>query len=95
MPEAVDLIVIKGMLVSLIEKQDAMSDHLDKIEEKLTKISSTVIGDKEFGHKGLVEQVEVLNKYVENDKIRNAKVVGGIAVIGIFWTLLLKFLNFK
>lgn len=95
MSEVVDLTIIKGMLVAINEKQDSMAKQLESIDKDLSLLSQTVIGNKEYGQKGLVEQVEILNKYVENDKIRNAKVVGGIAVIGVFWTLFLKFLNFK
>ncbi len=95
MSEVVDLTIIKGMLVAINEKQDSMAKQLESIDKDLSLLSQTVIGNKEYGQKGLVEQVDALNKYVENDKIRNAKVVGGIAVIGIFWTLFLKFLNFK
>lgn len=95
MSEVVDMSIIKGMLVAINEKQDSMAKQLESIDKDLSLLSQTVIGNKEYGQRGLVEQVDALNKYVENDKIRNAKVVGGIAVIGVFWTLFLKFLNFK
>jgi len=83
------------MLVAINEKQDSMAKQLESIDKDLSLLSQTVIGNKDYGQKGLVEQVDMLNKYVEKDKIRNAKVVGGIAVIGVFWTLFLKLLNFK
>lgn len=95
MSEVVDFTIIKGMLVAINEKQDSMAKQLESIDKDLSLLSQTVIGNKDYGQKGLVEQVDTLNKYVENDKIRNAKVVGGIAVIGVFWTLFLKLLNFK
>jgi hypothetical protein len=38
--------------------------------------------------------VEKLNKYVENDKLRNASIVGGVGVVGILWTLFLKLIKF-
>jgi len=95
MSEVVDFTIIKGMLVAINEKQDSMSKQLESIDKDLSLLSQTVIGNKDYGQKGLVEQVDTLNKYVEKEKIRNAKVVGGIAVIGVFWTLFLKLLNFK
>lgn len=95
MSEVVDFTIIKGMLVAINEKQDSMAKQLESIDKDLSLLSQTVIGNKDYGQKGLVEQVDMLNKYVEKDKIRNAKVVGGIAVIGVFWTLFLKLLNFK
>jgi hypothetical protein len=93
MSEANDIQYIKQMLVQLSEKQDSMNDRLNDIDTHLTKISTTVIGDKDYGHVGLVKQVEKLNKYVDNDKLRNAKIVGGIGVIGILWTLFLKLVS--
>jgi hypothetical protein len=95
MSEVIDLYSIHQMLTKLSEKQDSMSDRLNDIDTHLSKISSTVIGDEKFGHKGLVQQVATLNRYVENDKLRNAKVVGGLGVIGILWTLFLKFISLK
>ena len=94
MSEATDIQYIKQMLVQLSEKQDSMNDRLNDIDTHLTKISTTVIGDKEYGHVGLVKQVEKLNKYVDNDKLRNASIVGGIGVIGILWTIFLKLIKF-
>lgn len=95
MSEVVDLVYIRDMLVKLSEKQDSMNDRLNDIDTHLTKISTTVIGDEKFGQKGLVQQVATLNKYVDNDKLRNAKIVGGIGVVGILWTLFLKLFSIK
>lgn len=94
MSEVGDLLYIKQMLIQLSEKQDSMNDRLNDIDTHLTKISTTVIGDKDYGHVGLVEQVKKLNKYVESDKLRNASIVGGLGVIGILWTLFLKLIKF-
>ncbi len=93
--EVADLLCIKQMLVQLSEKQDSMNDRLNDIDTHLTKISTTVIGDEKFGHKGLVSQVAKLNKYVDNDKIRNAKIVGGLGVVGMLWTIFLKWFASK
>ncbi len=93
MSESADLSYIKHMLIQLSEKQDSMNDRLNDIDTHLTKISTTVIGDKQFGHVGLVKQVDKLNKYVDNDKLRNASIVGGIGVVGILWTLFLKLIK--
>lgn len=95
MPEVADLIYIKQMLVTLSERQDSMSDRLNDIDNHLSKISVAVIGDRDYGQDGLLKKVAKLDKYVENDKLRNAKIVGGIGVIGILWTLFLKFFSVK
>ena len=69
-------------------------DKFDVIYEKLDehrKLKQTVIGNKEYGQKGLVEQVNEHRKYIENDKNLKAKFVGASLVVGTLWTLLLKF----
>lgn len=90
-----DLLYIKQMLIQLSEKQDSMNDRLNDIDTHLTKISTTVIGDEIFGHKGLVYKVSKLDRYVENDKLRNAKIVGGLGVVGMLWTIFLKWFTTK
>jgi hypothetical protein len=91
MSEVLDLGVIKGMLETITQKQDAMGAQLRDIETDLVDLKKCVIGNPDYGQKGLVEQVATLNKFMDNEKIRNAKVLGGLGVIGIFWTLFLKF----
>jgi hypothetical protein len=66
-------------------------DRLNSIEVTLAKLTQAVIGDKAFGQKGLVEQVNEHRKYIENDKALKNKFIGGSLVIGVLWTALLKF----
>lgn len=73
-------------------------NDMEWIKEKLTEIDldlkllkQTVIGNKIYGQKGLVEQVNENRKYIDNDKKVKAKFVGGSIVVGVIWTALLKF----
>ena len=66
-------------------------DRLNSIELTLAKLTQAVIGDKAFGQKGLVEQVNEHRKYIEGDKDLKNKFIGGSLVIGVVWTALLKF----
>ena len=50
-----------------------------------------VIGNKEYGQKGLVEQVNDHRKYIEDDKSFKAKLVGGATVVGILYGVLLRY----
>ena len=68
-----------------------IKDKLTEIDVDLKLLKQTVIGNKEYGQKGLVEQVSEHRKYIENDKNLKAKFVGGSLVVGTLWTLLLKF----
>lgn len=81
---------IKEMLINLTDKQSDMANRLSEMDTNLQKISQTVVGDSKFGQKGLVEQVQDLNKYVESDKKRTNMILGGLTVIGIGWSFFLK-----
>lgn len=68
-----------------------IKDKLTEIDVDLKLLKQTVIGNKEYGQKGLVVQVSEHTKYIENDRNLKAKFVGASLVVGTLWTLLLKF----
>ena len=68
-----------------------IKEKLTEIDDDLKALKQTVIGNKEYGQKGLVEQVNEHRKYLEADKNFKAKVVGGSLVVGTVCTLILKF----
>lgn len=82
-PES-DMTFIKDMLTK-------MNGKLNEMEISLVKLNQTVIGNKEYGQKGLVEQVNDHRKYIEDDKSFKAKLVGGATVVGILYGVLLKY----
>ncbi len=82
-PES-DMTFIKDMLTK-------MNGKLNEMEISLIKLNQTVIGNKEYGQKGLVEQVNEHRKYIEEDKNYKAKVIGGDTVIGVIYGVLLKY----
>lgn len=82
-PES-DMTFIKDMLTK-------MNGKLNEMEISLIKLNQTVIGNKEYGQKGLVEQVNEHRKYIDDDRTYKAKVIGGATVIGIIYGVLLKY----
>lgn len=68
-----------------------IKDRLLEQQTVIMKLHQTIVGDKEYGQKGLVEQVNEHRKYIEADQNLKAKFFGGTAVVGVVWTLLLKF----
>jgi hypothetical protein len=75
-------------------KQDDVQwikDQLTSHSLILAKLQQTVIGDKDYGQKGLVEQVNEHRKYIENNDKLKSKFVGGSIVVGAIWTFMLKF----
>jgi hypothetical protein len=57
----------------------------------VNKIHQTIVGDKTFGQVGLIEKVNNHEKFMEESVKTRSKFIGGIAVIGVGWTLLIKF----
>lgn len=82
-PES-DMTFIKDMLTK-------MNGKLNEMEISLVKLNQTVVGNKEYGQKGLVEQVNEHRKYIEDDKAFKAKLIGGATVIGVLYGFLLKY----
>lgn len=82
-PES-DLAFIKDMVTKTNEK-------VNEIEKTLGLLNQTVVGNKDYGHKGLVLQVQENTTYIEKDKNYKAKVVGGATVVAIIYGFLLKF----
>jgi hypothetical protein len=82
-PES-DMTFIKDLLTK-------MNVKLNEVEMSLIKINQTVVGDKQYGQKGLVEQVNEHRKYIEEDKAYKAKVLGGLTVVGVVYGIILKY----
>ena len=73
------------------ETLSTMSLKLQEMDVTLIKVNQTVIGDNTYGQKGLVEQVQEHQKYIDRDKEFKSKIVGAGAVVTIVWGLVIKF----
>lgn len=61
-------------------------------EEKIDKIYTTLVGDKDLRQKGLIERVEDLEREEKSNTLTKAKISGGFVVLSIvggfvFWAL--------
>jgi hypothetical protein len=81
---AKDITWIKDTLTQLTTK-------VDGIDKTTTKLNTTIVGDKDYGQIGLVNQVKDHNDYIENDKAFKAKLIGGGIVLSGIWAIVLKF----
>lgn len=64
---------------------------IKKIEEKVDKMYNALVGDTRLGNEGLVKKVNRHEKFINDQRTKWAKIYGGMGVIGVVWTLLLKF----
>jgi len=84
---------IRKMLERIAEKQELLDKHISELKTEFVNLKHTVIGDKQYSIKGIVDEIQEVKKYVENDKLLKNKIIGGLAVIGFIWTLLLKYVT--
>jgi ribosomal protein L16 Arg81 hydroxylase len=79
---------IKSMLVQVINKQNDMDETLKEVVSTLSQLNQTVVGNPTYGQKGLITEINEIKEYVDKDKMIKNKILGGLAVIGVFWTML-------
>ena len=79
---------LKKDITQLEKKVDR---HNAKIEKRLEAIYGALVGNDKFGAEGLVNKVKSHDKWITEQKYKYAKIYGGMGVIGVLWTLLLKF----
>lgn len=85
--------VIKKMLETILENQKSQISQIHTMNNNLTQLTNTVIGNETFGQTGLVKEVAEIKKYVERDKLLKSKVWGGLVVIGVVWTALIELIT--
>jgi aminopeptidase-like protein len=90
--EETSLDSIKTLLTQVLNTQNDMEYMLREMEKSLTQLNQTVVGNPTYGQKGLVAEIDDIKKYVENDKMIKNKIMGGLAVIGVFWTLVYSYI---
>jgi hypothetical protein len=85
---------IKSMLSQVINKQNDMDGMLREMDKTLTQLNQTVIGNPVYGQKGLVNELNDIKAYVENDKLVKSKILGGLTIIGIGWSLIIQYVMY-
>jgi hypothetical protein len=85
---------IKSMLSQMINKQNDMDGMLREMDKTLTQLNQTVIGNPVYGQKGLVNEIDTIKAYVENDKLVKSKILGGLTIIGIGWSFIIQYVMY-
>ena len=65
---------------------------LKAIDKTLSQLNQTVIGNPQYGLKGIINEISDLKEYVQNDRTFKNKMIGGLLVVGTVWTALLQYL---
>ncbi len=77
----------------LKEEIDEIKAIVEKQGDTLSKIHNAIVGDKEFGQKGLVQIVAENKSWIKSQKYLWAKIYGGIAVGSVIVSFILKYWN--
>lgn len=77
---------------SLKKELDDLKTSVDEQGETLKKIHNAIVGDKDFGHEGLVALVRKHERWIESQKYMWAKIYGGIAVGSALISIIIKFI---
>lgn len=75
----------------MLNKQNDMDEMLREMDKTLTQLNNVVVGNPTYGQKGLIVELSDVKEYVEKDKMVKNKIMGGLAVIGVAWSLLLTY----
>jgi hypothetical protein len=84
---------IKTMLTEVKNTQSDMEYMLREMEKTLTQLNQTVIGNPTYGQKGLVSEINEIKGYVENDKMLKNKLIGGLMVVGVVWSIIWSYIT--
>ncbi len=86
-----DIVLIKDLLKEVSKSQNETNRQMQQLTITVNDVQKAVIGDVAYGQKGLVKEIVDIKDYIEKDKQIKSKVVGGLVVVGIAWTLFLEF----
>jgi len=70
-------------------EDQGIEDRLKSVEEKLDRICRAVVGDPTFQQTGLAELVQRHDRWIQKQKMKEARIIGIGTGIGVIWTLFL------
>jgi hypothetical protein len=72
-----------------------MGKEFVEMNYKLTQLYDSIVGNQKFGHYGLVERVNQLEKKVQGLNYLKSKIIGFSIGFGAISTLLVEFIKMK
>jgi hypothetical protein len=66
-----------------------IKDTMLSMNNTLTQLNQTIVGNEAYGQKGLVKIVEEHNKYIEENKSFRSKLIGGAIVVSALWSIIM------
>jgi hypothetical protein len=66
-----------------------IKDTMLSMNNTLTQLNQTIVGNEAYGQRGLVKIVEEHGKFIEEHKTFKAKLIGGGIVISALWSIIM------
>lgn len=66
-----------------------IKDTMLNMNNTLTQLNQTVVGNEQYGQKGIVKTLEEHSKFIEEQKNFKAKLIGGGIVISALWSIVM------
>lgn len=77
---------------SVIQRQNEIINHqVGKLDDEMRTITQAIKGNVDIGIMGLAKRVETLENFSRRQEKIYQKILGAGTVVGILWTLLMKF----
>jgi len=66
-----------------------IKDTMLSMNNTLTQLNQTVVGNEQYGQKGMVKTLEEHSKFIEEQKNFKAKLIGGLIVISALFSAMM------
>jgi hypothetical protein len=66
-----------------------IKDTMLSMNNTLNQLNQTIVGNEQYGQKGLIKIVEEHGKFIEEHKSFKAKLIGGGIVISALWSIIM------
>jgi hypothetical protein len=76
------------------ERLNSVEDTLFQLQKKIEKIYDVVVGNEEFGQKGIIKRLTELERENEKLKALKNKFIGASVVCGTLFTLAVELIKF-
>jgi septation ring formation regulator EzrA len=76
------------------ERLDSVEETLFQLQKKIEKIYDVVVGNEEFGQKGIIKRLTELERENEKLKALKNKFIGASVVCGGLFTLAVELIKF-
>lgn len=73
-----------------LQDKTRIESQIQALEDKVDRLLRAVIGDSEMGQDGLASMVRKHDKWIERQKLKEARIIGIGIGLGFVWTALLK-----